>query len=145
MRARVALLSGLGMLCFPACTQPTATENDTRFDVAETLRDRGASVEAVGFVDNPPFSVPAMTLRVNDQLVWAFEYISPGAAAVDASRFSADATKFVAPTYASAITWVAPPHLFLRERWIVAYAGSRHEILSLLADVMGPQFAGASP
>ncbi len=144
MRCPIAPLTVLVILFLPACAQPTANKNDTQFDVAEALRNRGASVEAVGLVDNLVLSVQATILRVADEIVWAFEYVSQEAAAVDASRFSADATQFVAPDHASMITWVAPPHLFLRERWIVAYAGSGHEILGLLADLMGPQFAGAS-
>ena len=141
----VAVSTVLFLVSLPACEQPAATEDHSQFDVIEALRDRGASVEAVGLVDNPPFRVPAMTLFVDTERVSAFKYFSPEAAALDASRFSADATEWRSPNQVSFMTWVAPPHLFLLARWIVAYAGSGHEILSLLADVMGPQFAGASP
>ena len=42
------------------------------------------------------------------------------------------------------ITWIGPPHLYHRERWIVVYLGSDPTATSLLDDVMGPQFAGAA-
>jgi hypothetical protein len=40
------------------------------------------------------------------------------------------------------ITWVAPPHFFQQGCVIVLYVGSDEEMISLLASVLGPQFAG---
>ncbi len=41
--------------------------------------------------------------------------------------------------------WRAPPHFFKRGRLIVLYAGENQGLLALLAQILGPQFAGESP
>ena len=40
------------------------------------------------------------------------------------------------------ISWIAPPHFFRRERVIVIYLGSDANMLALLTELLGPQFAG---
>jgi hypothetical protein len=40
------------------------------------------------------------------------------------------------------IEWIAPPHFFMGDHFIVNYIGSSPEILSLLTPRLGPQFAG---
>ena len=40
------------------------------------------------------------------------------------------------------ITWVDTPHFYKAGRIIVLYVGSNAAILSLLEEVLGPQFAG---
>jgi hypothetical protein len=40
------------------------------------------------------------------------------------------------------IEWIAPPHFFMGDHFIVNYVGSSPEILALLTTRLGPQFAG---
>jgi hypothetical protein len=40
------------------------------------------------------------------------------------------------------VEWIAPPHFFMGDHFIVNYVGSSPEILSLLTSRLGPQFAG---
>jgi hypothetical protein len=41
------------------------------------------------------------------------------------------------------VEWVAPPHFFAGEKYIVLYCGSSADVLSFLEELLGPQFAGA--
>ncbi len=40
------------------------------------------------------------------------------------------------------ITWIATPHFFCGERLIVLYLGDDKEVIALLTELFGPQFAG---
>jgi hypothetical protein len=67
-----------------------------------------------------------------------FEYGSASAASADAKRISSDGSG----TATTKISWVAPPHFFLKGRVMALYVGNDPAALSLLQGVMGPQFAG---
>ena len=70
--------------------------------------------------------------------VQLFEYGSASAASADAKRISSDGSG----TATTKISWVAPPHFFLKGRVMALYVGNDPAALSLLQGVMGPQFAG---
>jgi hypothetical protein len=40
------------------------------------------------------------------------------------------------------ITWIATPHFFSSGRLLVLYVGDNNEILSMLEQLLGPQFTG---
>ncbi len=67
-----------------------------------------------------------------------FEYGSASAASAEAKRISSDGSG----TATTRISWVAPPHFFLKGRVMVLYVGSDAAALSLLQGLLGPQFAG---
>ena len=67
-----------------------------------------------------------------------FEYGSASAASADAKRISPDGSG----TANTKISWVAPPHFFLKGRVMALYVGSDSVVLTLLQSPLGPQFAG---
>jgi hypothetical protein len=70
--------------------------------------------------------------------VQLFEYASAAAAGSDAHQIRADGSG----TATTQISWVAPPHFFLKGRVLAIYTGSDSAVISLLTSVLGPQFAG---
>jgi hypothetical protein len=70
--------------------------------------------------------------------VQLFEYGSALAASADAKRISPDGSG----TANTKISWVAPPHFFLKGRVMALYVGSDSAVLTLLQSLLGPQFAG---
>ncbi len=73
-----------------------------------------------------------------------YEYSS--AQEVAAQREAISSTGYSIKTADGAATqveWMAPPHFFAGEKYIVLYCGSSTEVLSLLEELLGPQFAGA--
>jgi hypothetical protein len=70
--------------------------------------------------------------------VQLFEYASAAAAGADAHQIRSDGSG----TATTQISWVAPPHFFLKGRVLAIYAGSDSAVISLLSSVLGPQFAG---
>ena len=70
--------------------------------------------------------------------VQLFEYASAAAAGADAHQIRADGSG----TATTQISWVAPPHFFLKGRVLAIYTGSDSAVISLLSSVLGPQFAG---
>ena len=67
-----------------------------------------------------------------------FEYRSASAAGADANQIRRDGSG----TATTQISWIAPPHFFLKGRVLVLYVGSDAAVVSLLNSVLGTQFAG---
>ena len=103
------------------------------------LIDQGAVVAEGDGVTQPFFSAPGQTIIVNQESVQVFTYKSASAAQADAN--------LVDPTGSSVgtsmVSWVAPPHFYLKASLLVLYVGGNGLVIDLLETVLGPQFAGA--
>ncbi|HSR42975.1 MAG TPA: hypothetical protein VLL48_12400, partial [Longimicrobiales bacterium] len=122
---------------------PPASSPRADFDLIRALEERAGSLEVLESFRSPPFGVRGTALRIDGRTLQVYEYETPAAARVEADRFSSDGTRYVGPDRASSIAWVAPPHLHRRGRWIAVYVGVDADILRLLREIMGSQFAGA--
>lgn len=133
---------------------PTATETSEtavshggpvrdHVSMIDHLRARGYTVEPIGDVEQPFLRARGTTLRISGgdlqqpAEVQSYDYNDTEAAAADAAQIGPDGNPRTAM-----ITWVAPPHFFLKERAFVLYVGSDPAVLRLLDDTLGPQFAG---
>jgi hypothetical protein len=111
----------------------------------DALRSKNVTVDISGTISQPFLSPQSgtavrlsggpLTTPADAQL---FEYSSAAAASADAKRISSDGSG----TATKKISWVAPPHFFLKGRVMALYVGNDPAVLSLLQSVMGPQFAG---
>ena len=104
----------------------------------DNLRAAGATVEPVGEVRQPFFSVPGQAITVNGEQVQVFEYPDAGSAAAAAARISPDGGTIGT----TMVTWVGPPHFYRAGKVIVLYVGDSRAVISVLERVLGPQFAG---
>ena len=102
------------------------------------LRGQGATVESIGSVAQPFFSVTGQILRVNGEDVQAFEYATEAEARAEAASVSADG--FTIGT--TMVGWVATPHFYLMGSVIALYVGDNQAVLAPLQAVMGARFAG---
>ena len=100
----------------------------------------GAPVGQGGAVSQPFFSVEGQEIIVDREAVQVFSYASPEAAQADADLV--DETGSGVGT--SMVTWIAPPHFYLRDSLLVLYVGDNSGVTGRLEEVLGPQFAGAS-
>jgi hypothetical protein len=144
----LVVLLGLG-----AFSQVTAMSYN---DLVAKLRAAGAVVVEQGAIagDTGGLEPSAPLLRgterilaVNGERVDVHEYATTFFAAADAARVSPDGSTFragVGPLGGSAVSvdWVTPPHFYRSGRLIVQYVGTRAEMTGLLAQILGPQFAG---
>lgn len=116
----------------------------------DALRAKGLTVDIVGSVEQPFLQPEGTTLRVSGGSLkepaelQSFNYDDKElgtdglkAAAEDASQIEPNGNPRTAR-----INWVAPPHFFHKDRVIVIYLGSDANALSLLTELLGPQFAG---
>jgi hypothetical protein len=131
-RLGVVLLLAAGT----ACSSDDAGFGRDMF--ASELQRAGAQVELRGDVSQPFFSVTGRIVSVNAQNVQTFEYRDVAAAEAAASTVSRDGGTIGT----SAVSWIATPHFYRRDRLVVLYVGDDANARSLLAMVMGPQFAG---
>jgi hypothetical protein len=132
-----------------ACGQPPAVDTShggpvrDHVGLVDNLRAKGYTVEPVGEVQQPFLRAPGTILRVSGGNlqqpveIQSYDYDDAEAAAADAGQIQPDGS-----TPTTMITWVEPPHFFRQERAFVIYVGSNPTMLDVLAELMGPQFAG---
>jgi hypothetical protein len=130
-----------------AYTQLTAL---TYGGLKDLLRAQGATIQDEGISQPLPDRFLTGTghrLRINGMDLGAFEYQTTLAATYDASRISADGTT-LRPSFlpnggpAASIDFIAPPHWFHKGHVIVLYVGRQGDLVALLRQALGPQFAG---
>jgi hypothetical protein len=111
----------------------------------DALRAKNVIVEISGTVSQPFLSPQSgTTVRLSGGPLTTpadlqlFEYGSASAASADAAKISPDGSGRAT----TKISWIAPPHFFLKGRVMALYAGSDSAMLSLLQSLLGAQFAG---
>jgi hypothetical protein len=102
--------------------------------LTEKLLALGATVAVANErVSQPFFSVPGRVTNINGAAVQVFEYSTPSAADVQASRVSADG----AMIGTSKPSWMATPHFFKNGKLIVLYVGRNQTIVDLPRKAFG--------
>lgn len=119
-----------------ASAQPAAVQDQASLIAA--LEAAGATIEAGEPVSQAFFSPEGNIIKVNGADLQIFEYESTEAMENEASQVAPDGGSIGT----SMVTWVDTPHFYKAGRIIVLYVGSDEEILGLLEQVLGPQFAG---
>jgi hypothetical protein len=111
----------------------------------DTLRGKNVTVDISGSISQPFLHAPSGTIvrlsggpLTTPADLQLFEYASASAASTDAKKIQPDGSG----TSTTRISWVAPPHFFLKGRVMVLYVGSDSAVLNLLQSLLGPQFAG---
>jgi hypothetical protein len=142
------LLGGLSLLAVLGCEPPADTRSHggpvvDHVSFVDSVRGAGYAVEIMGEVQQPFLSVAGTVLRVRGpgleqgEEVQSYGYESVEAAKADASAIGPDGS-----VPGMKISWIGPPHFFLRERVLVIYVGANPHMMRLLSGLMGSQFAG---
>jgi hypothetical protein len=144
----VTLVTLVGLLVIIAAyVQATALSYSS---VLGAMRERGVTIQEQGTGTSPFLRGTDHRVTINGEPVDVYEYATTVEAALDAGRISADGSTFSSgfgPIGGSAaiVEFVAPPHWFRQGRVIVLYVGRDTDVLALLKDVLGAQFAGLVP
>lgn len=134
-------VSGCGGNASTAASPTSTTESQGVEDQASliaALQAAGATVEVGDSITQAFFTPEGQVIKVNGADVQVFEYESPNAKENEASQVAPDGGSIGT----TMVTWVDAPHFYKAGRIIVLYVGSDQTILSLLENVLGPQFAG---
>jgi hypothetical protein len=119
-----------------ASPEPAMVEDQASLIAA--IEATGATVETGEPISQPFFSVEGNIIKVNGADVQVFEYENTEEMELESSQIAPDGSS----NATTMITWVDTPHFYRAGRIIVLYVGSDQTILSLLENVLGPQFAG---
>ena len=106
--------------------------------LVDNLRAAGATVDPAGSVSQPFFAPQGQMLTVTGEDVQAFEFASVEEADTVAETVSADGSSIGT----SMVRWIAPPHFYKAGKLIVIYVGGEGDVIDVLQEAMGPQFAG---
>ena len=115
--------------------------------LVDNLRAAGATVDPAG-TESADFLAPEkQLLTVNGEDIQAFEFGSAKEADAAAGGVSATGSSIVTTMadgteIASMILWVAPTHFYKAGKLIALYVGSEGDVIDVLQETMGPQFAG---
>jgi hypothetical protein len=106
----------------------------------------GVRVGPVESLSKEFFAVGGHSLMLSTrEAIEVFEYPTSQAAAIDASRISADGYSLdpAVGLPAVQVEWVSPPHFFRQGRTMVVYLGNSRVVLEWLRSIFRDQFAGA--
>jgi len=138
--------------CGPAVSHSGPVRDHVSF--VDNLKARGFTVEPIGQTRVVPLDVPATGLAVSGgalrgravMLSFAYDDTDLGRdgqrAAEEDAREISDGARVTNTTDAVPLP-SGPAHFYRRERVIVLYVGADVEMLRVLVDLFGPQFAGA--
>ena len=109
-------------------------------DLVIAMENAGATVSLAETLDQPFFTVSAQVLLVNEiQALQVYEYADEMGAMADADLVDPSGS----PIGTVQAAWMMPPHFYRSGNLVVIYIGADADTLSLLADVLGEQFAGS--
>ena len=118
--------------------------------LVDNLRAAGATVDPAGTVSSDFFAPQGQLLTVNGERVETFEFASAeeaDAAADGVSASSSSISRVDSETgmgVASSILWDKPPHFYKAGKLIALYVGCDSDVINVLKETMGPQFAGGA-
>ena len=127
--------------------EPTSLSDEDYVSLVEDLRAAGATVDPAGTVAGSPFAPQTQLLTVNGEDIRAYEFGSAEKADAGAEGVSASGSSIVT-TFADGtgistmVTWVESPHFYKAGKLIVLYVGCDSDVIDVLQETMGPQFAG---
>jgi hypothetical protein len=154
IHARLAFVFGvLVAACGPVTSHGGPVRDHVSF--VDNLRARGLIVDPIGQMMATPFEVPGVVLAVSGgalrgrAAMLSFDYNDADlgrdgriAAEEDAEEVTQDIRRVrTAPGPVSLPS--GPSHFYRKERVIVMYVGDDGEMLRILVELFGPQFAGA--
>jgi len=118
--------------------------------LVDTLRGAGVAIDPAGIVSRPFFAPEGQLLKVNRVDVQTFEFASAEEADAVAEGVSPSGDSILrvdAETglgVASSVLWEMPPHFYKAGKLIVLYVGCNSDVINVLQETMGPQFAGGA-
>ncbi len=104
----------------------------------EDLKSTSASVEPGESISQPFFTPQGQVINLNGEDVQVFEYVSEEEVLKEAMQVSADGSS-VGTTM---ISWIDTPHFYQSGKIIVLYVGNTPQVIEILTEVLGPQYAG---
>lgn len=148
-RRRVIVAAGISPLVIVSIVLYTQLTAMSYAGLKSMLRTQGATVQDDGIGSQPFLAGMDYRMKVNGAGVDVFEYRTTLESTYDASRISADGSTFRAGFgpfggTAAIVDYIAPPHWFRTGRVVVLYVGNESSVLTLLQQVLGPQFAGGA-
>ena len=118
--------------------------------LVDNLRAAGATVDPAGTGSADFFAPQGQVLTVNGERVETFEFASAEEANAAAEGVSASGDSIsrsdseTGMGVASSILWEKPPHFHKAGKLIVLYVACDVDVINLLQETMGPQFAGGA-
>ena len=118
--------------------------------LVDNLRAAGATVDPAGTVSADYFAPQGQVLTVNGGRVETFEFASAEEANAVAEGVTASGSSITrvdsetGESVATSVLWVAPPHFYKAGKLIVLYVGSDSDVINVLQETLGPQFAGGA-
>jgi hypothetical protein len=106
--------------------------------LVDNLKSTGASIEIGESVSQPFFTAQGQVIKLSGEDIQVFEYMSEEEPIKESMQVSSDGSS-VGTTM---ISWIDTPHFYQTGKIIILYVGNNPEMIEILSEVIGPQFAG---
>lgn len=106
--------------------------------MVDNLRAARYTLEPVGEVLQPFFTITGQVITINNEQVQVFEYETRAAARDAVAEVSPDGSS----VGTSIVSWVATPHFYRKRKLIVLYFGDNIDVFNALETMLGSQFVG---
>jgi hypothetical protein len=106
--------------------------------LVDKLKSTGVSVEIGESVSQPFFTPQGQVIKLSGEDIQVFGYMSEEEAIKESMQVSTDGSS-VGTTM---ISWIDTPHFYQTGKIIILYVGNNPEMIEILSEVLGPQFAG---
>jgi hypothetical protein len=123
--------------------RPIATTLEDRRAIMTALEGRGLTFEYRGSELLFPVGAAIDSYRIASGYMGFYDFGDPRSAAEAATHVAPDGYSFFFPGRAVIDDWIDQPHWYLSGSVLVVYVGHDASTLSILADVLARQFAGA--
>lgn len=142
MKRIVLVFISVTLLLLTSCSQkPTNRESDyTAF--LNLLSENKLQYEEAEVDEDSFLSVPRKPVLIGDEIISIYEYASNDDMEEDSKYIDKGGCSISVPGKFAEISWVSCPHFFKKDTLIIQYIGEDEQILGLLNENYGAEFAG---
>lgn len=132
----------ISLLTFIGCNRSTQISYDSYEELVRNLENMGYTIEAEDVEESNLLGQRKWLTVDGSENISVYLYESNDEMEKDASYLSDDGFSYNNGKNAMDIEWISHPHFYKSENMIILYVGENLEIIQVLEELVGPQFAG---
>lgn len=132
----------ISLLTFIGCNRSTQISYDSYEELVRNLENMGYTIEAEDVEESILLGQRKWLTVDGSENISVYLYESNDEMEKDASYLSDDGFSYNNGKNAMDIEWISHPHFYKSENMIILYVGENLEIIQVLEELVGPQFAG---
>lgn len=142
MKKLVILSLLTALFLFTSCSHQSSESNSDYTAFLKLLTEHNFSYTQEEIDTSSYLSVSRKPVMIGDEIISVYQYDSIEDMEKDAAYIDQGGCSISTPEKQIQISWSSFPHFFKKGTLIINYVGENEEILNLLNESYGPEFAG---